>query len=121
MTDFLNPVVREKKRFENLLDDSVAKGLNAGIEVLMNQVWINEFFLAWLAGSKLFQVDHIITALTPPRTYYPPEEAPLLLGPSKGCTEAIKCLEEHLRLLQGNVNREVLEVFEGEVGVRLIG
>jgi len=103
LTDFLNPVVREKKRFENLLDDSVAKGLNAGIEVLMNQV------------------DHIITALTPPRTYYPPEEAPLLLGPSKGCTEAIKCLEEHIRLLQGNVNREVLEVFEGEVGVRLIG
>ncbi|KAH9968027.1 exocyst complex component Sec10-like protein, partial [Russula dissimulans] len=103
VTDFLNPVVREKKRFENLLDDSVAKGLNAGIEVLMNQV------------------DHIITALTPPRTYYPPEEAPLLLGPSKGCTEAIKCLEEHIRLLQGNVNREVLEVFEGEVGMRLIG
>jgi recyclin-1 len=33
-------VVREKKRFENLLDDSVAKGLNAGIEVLMNQVTI---------------------------------------------------------------------------------
>jgi hypothetical protein len=66
-------------------------------------------------------VDHIITALTPPRTYYPPEEAPLLLGPSKGCTEAIKCLEEHIRLLQGNVNREVLEVFEGEVGMRLIG
>ncbi|KAH8987590.1 exocyst complex component Sec10-like protein [Lactarius akahatsu] len=103
LTDFLNPVVREKKRFENLLDDSVAKGLNAGIEVLMSQV------------------DHIITTLTPPRTYYPPEEAPLLLGPSKGCTEAIKCLEEHIRLLQGNVNREVLEVFEGEVGVRLIG
>jgi recyclin-1 len=72
-------------------------------------------------GWRLFQVDHIITALTPPRTYYPPEEAPLLLGPSKGCTEAIKCLEEHIRLLQGNVNREVLEVFEGEVGVRLIG
>ncbi|KAI0267323.1 exocyst complex component Sec10-like protein [Gloeopeniophorella convolvens] len=103
ITDFLNPVVREKKRFENLLDDSVAKGLNAGIEVLMNQV------------------DHIITTLTPPRTYYPPEDAPLLLGPSRGCTEAIRCLEEHIRLLQGNVNREVLEVFEGEVGVRLIG
>jgi recyclin-1 len=120
VTDFLNPVVREKKRFENLLDDSVAKGLNAGIEVLMNQVCIF-MSLAGLAGSRLFQVDHIITALTPPRTYYPPEEAPLLLGPSKGCTEAIKCLEEHIRLLQGNVNREVLEVFEGEVGVRLIG
>ena len=37
-TDFLNTVVREKKRFENALDDSVAAGLNAGTEVLMNQV-----------------------------------------------------------------------------------
>lgn len=37
-TDFLNAVMREKKRFENLLDDSVANGLNAGTEVLMHQV-----------------------------------------------------------------------------------
>ena len=37
-TDFLNVVVREKKRFENTLDESVAAGLNAGTEVLMNQV-----------------------------------------------------------------------------------
>lgn len=37
-TDFLNAVVREKKRFENALDDAVAGGLNAGTEVLMNQV-----------------------------------------------------------------------------------
>lgn len=37
-TDFLNAVVREKKRFEGVLDDAVAAGLNAGIEVLMNQV-----------------------------------------------------------------------------------
>jgi recyclin-1 len=36
----LNGVVREKKRFENALDDSVAAGLNAGTEVLMNQVRI---------------------------------------------------------------------------------
>ncbi|KAA1472355.1 hypothetical protein DENSPDRAFT_778201 [Dentipellis sp. KUC8613] len=103
VSDFLNSVVREKKRFENILDDSVAKGLNAGIEVLMNQV------------------EHIIITLTPPRTYYPPEDAPLELGPTKGCTEAIRCLQEHLQLLKGNVNREVLEVFEGEVGERLIG
>lgn len=31
-------MVREKKRFENALDDSVAGGLNAGTDVLMNQV-----------------------------------------------------------------------------------
>lgn len=37
-TDFLNPVVREKKRFEDILDDSVAAGLNAATDALMNQV-----------------------------------------------------------------------------------
>lgn len=37
-TDFLNAVVREKKRFEDVLDDSVAAGLNAGTDALMNQV-----------------------------------------------------------------------------------
>lgn len=40
-TDFLNAVMREKKRFESVLDDAVAAGLNAGIEVLMNQVSIS--------------------------------------------------------------------------------
>ena len=37
-TDFLNGVVREKKRFEDILDDCVAGGLNAGTDALMNQV-----------------------------------------------------------------------------------
>ncbi|KAF7365418.1 hypothetical protein MVEN_00414500 [Mycena venus] len=91
-TDFLNAVVREKKRFENALDDSVAAGLNAGTEVLMNQ----------------------------PREYYPPEDAELDLGPTKGCTEAIKCLEMHCKLLKGSTSKEVLEVFYQEVGIRLI-
>lgn len=36
--DFLNAVVREKKRFEMALDDAVAQGLNAGVNILMNQV-----------------------------------------------------------------------------------
>ncbi|KAJ7163288.1 exocyst complex component Sec10-domain-containing protein [Mycena filopes] len=101
-TDFLNAVVREKKRFENALDDSVAAGLNAGTQVLMNQV------------------EHIILTLTKPREYYPPEDAPQDLGPTKGCSEAIKCLEMHCKLLKGSTSKEVLEVFYQEVGIRLI-
>lgn len=101
-TDFLNPVVREKKRFENALDDSVAAGLNAGTDVLMNQV------------------EHIILTLTQPREYYPPEDGDLELGPTKACTEAIKCLQMHCKLLKGSTSKEVLEVFYQEVGIRLI-
>ncbi|KAH7929274.1 hypothetical protein BV22DRAFT_1144106 [Leucogyrophana mollusca] len=102
-TDFLNVVVREKKRFENTLDDCVAAGLNAGTQVLMNQV------------------EHIILTLTKPREYYPPSDAPLELGPTHGCTEAIRCLEMHCKLLKGSTSKEVLEVFYTEVGIRLIG
>jgi len=101
-TDFLNAVVREKKRFENTLDDSVASGLNAGTQVLMNQV------------------DHIIQTSTKLRAYYPPEDAPLDLRPTEGCREAIRCLELHCKLLKGSTSREVLEVFYQEVGIRLL-
>ncbi|OCF38059.1 recyclin-1 [Kwoniella heveanensis BCC8398] len=100
-TDFLNAVMREKKRFEAVLDDAVAAGLNAGIEVLMNQV------------------EHIIQVKTGPREYYPIEGTPLELGPTKGCQEAIKCLEMHCNLLRGSTSKEVLEVFYQEVGIRL--
>lgn len=101
-TDFLNVVVREKKRFENTLDECVAAGLNAGTQVLMNQV------------------EHIIITRTKPREYYPPEDAPLELGPTLGCTEAVTCLESHCKLLRGSTSREVLEVFYQEVGIRLL-
>ncbi|KAF8513593.1 exocyst complex component Sec10-like protein [Hysterangium stoloniferum] len=100
-TDFLNGVVREKKRFENALDDAVAAGLNAGTEVLMNQV------------------EHIILTRTAPREYCPQEGTALELGPTKGCQESISCLEMHCRLMRGSTSKDVLEVFYQEVGIRL--
>ncbi|KAG8908302.1 F-box protein: endocytic membrane traffic, recycling ReCYcling 1 [Tulasnella sp. 403] len=100
-TDFLNGVVREKKRFENTLDESVAAGLNTGTDLLMKQV------------------EHIILVRTGPREYYPVEGAPMELKPTKGCTEAIACLEKHCKLLKGSTSKEVLEVFYQEVGIRL--
>ncbi|KAI0759399.1 exocyst complex component Sec10-like protein [Trametes elegans] len=100
--DFLNTVVREKKHFEDVLDDCVAGGLNAATDALMNQV------------------EHIIQKLTKPREYYPPEDSPLELGPTEGCREAIKCLQMHCQLLRGSTSKEVLEVFYQEVGIRLI-
>ncbi|KAL4253675.1 Exocyst complex component Sec10-like protein [Abortiporus biennis] len=101
-TDFLNAVVREKKRFEDTLDDCVAAGLNAGTDVLMNQV------------------EHIIWKLTKPAEYCPPEDSQLELGPTQGCLEAIKCLRMHCQLLKGSTSKEVLEVFYQEIGIRLI-
>lgn len=67
------------------------------------------------------QVEHIIITLTKAREYYPAEDAPLDLGPTQGCVEAIKCLETHCKLLKGSTSKEVLEVFYQEIGLRLIG
>jgi recyclin-1 len=67
------------------------------------------------------QVEHIMLILTKPREYYPPEDAPLDLGPTRGCTESIQCLDMHCKLLKGSTSKEVLEVFYQEVGLRLIG
>jgi recyclin-1 len=67
------------------------------------------------------KVEHIIQTLTKPREYCPPEDAPLELGPTQGCLEAIECLEMHCKLLKGSTSKEVLEVFYQEVGLRLIG
>jgi recyclin-1 len=58
--------------------------------------------------------------LTGPREYYPPEDVPMDLGPTKACTEAISCLEKHCKLLKGSTSKEVLEVFYQEIGIRLI-
>jgi hypothetical protein len=68
-TDFLNAVMREKKRFESVLDDAVAAGLNAGIEVLMNQVscliysLLPELMSRWniLSRSRRVQGNIILT------------------------------------------------------------
>lgn len=119
--DFLNAVVREKKHFEDVLDDSVAAGLNAATDALMNQVGL------YLSAASLLRlmvrrvkVEHIIQIKTKPREYYPPEDSAMDLGPTEGCREAIKCLQMHCQLLKGSTSKEVLEVFYQEVGIRLI-
>jgi len=100
-TDFLNGVVREKKRFENALDECVAAGLNAGTDLLM------------------VQVEHVIQTKTGPREYYPQEGTIIDLKPTVGCRDAIACLETHCSLVRGGTSKEVLEVFHQEIGLRL--
>ena len=100
--DFLNPVVREKKRFEAALDERVASGLNAGVDLLMGQA------------------EHIISSLQDPRDYYPLPGSDMDLGaPTKACAECVRCLRTHCRMLAGSTEKNVLEVFYQEVGLRL--
>ncbi|KAI5480581.1 f-box protein pof6 [Pseudohyphozyma bogoriensis] len=101
--DFLNAVVREKKRFETSLDDAVAQGLNAGVNILMNQV------------------EHVIFTHQGLRDFSPPEGADLDLQPTLACTEAIDVLKTHCAMLKGSTDKQILEVFHSEVGIRLHG
>ncbi|OBZ66423.1 F-box protein pof6 [Grifola frondosa] len=114
-TDFLNTVVREKKRFEDVLDDCVAAGLNAATDALMNRCVRPEQCVVIYCRSFILKVEHIILKLTKPREYYPSEDDALELGPTQGCREAIKCLQMHCQLLKGSTSKEVLEVFYQEV------
>ncbi|PWN50612.1 hypothetical protein IE53DRAFT_343779 [Violaceomyces palustris] len=101
-TDFLNGVVREKKRFETALDEKVAAGLNAGVDLLMNQA------------------EHLVTSHQDARDFYPEPGSDMDLGnPTKACQECISCLSSHCKMLVGSTDKNVLEVFYQEVGMRL--
>ncbi|KAI0665387.1 exocyst complex component Sec10-domain-containing protein [Trametes maxima] len=101
------------------LDDSVVGGLNAATDALMNQVGIHSIPYE-VASDAQAKVEHVIIKLTKPCEYYPPQNSPLELGPTKGCKEAIKCLQMHCQLLKGRTSKEVLQVFYSEVGICLI-
>lgn len=97
----------------------MAAGLNAGTDVLMNQVGGTRKLCSLRSPLTRSKVEHIVITKTQPREYYPAEDQDLDLGITVGCSEAIKCLELHCKLVKGSTSREVLEVFYQEVGIRL--
>ncbi|GAA5820686.1 hypothetical protein JCM3770_001451, partial [Rhodotorula araucariae] len=101
--DFLNVVVREKKRFEASLDDAVAQGLNAAVNILMSQV------------------EHLVTTRQGLRDYTPDEGDDFDLSPTRACADAVAVLRQHCDMLKGSTDKHILEVFNQEVGIRLFG
>lgn len=100
--DFMNPVVREKRRFDVGVDDAVAQGLNAGVNILMSQA------------------EHIIQRQDP-RDFCPDtaQNGEIDLRPTETCRDAIACLSSHCAMLRGIMDKHILEVFYQEVGIRL--
>jgi hypothetical protein len=96
----LGESIQEKKKFENLIDDCVATGLDRSMLTLMNQV---EFLLA---------------AEQSPIDFDPPDDIMADVRPTDACTLAIKCLEKHVAMLQGCAEKHIMSVFLGEVGSR---
>ncbi|EOA80807.1 F-box protein: endocytic membrane traffic [Exserohilum turcicum] len=104
--DFLSLGAKEKKRFEAMLDERVAAGLNKGIDVLMDEV-------EYLCGTT----QH-------PSDFNPPVGANGVVemadvGPSETATKIVEVVSSHTNMLVGSTDKNVLDVFNQEVGVRL--
>ena len=104
--DFLDPAVTAKKKFEQMLDERVAAGLNKGIDVLMDEV---EYVCA-------------TTQLT--SDYNPPPPAkgkPLTfdIGPTNAALQVVDLVSSHTKMLTGSTDKNMLDVFNQEVGLRL--
>ncbi|PTB35478.1 uncharacterized protein TrAFT101_009024 [Trichoderma asperellum] len=118
--DFLDPAGLAKKKFEQMLDESVAAGLNKGIDVLMDEV-------EYLQGT-----------LQQPTDYNPIPRAPtddmnnrqsnratigsmaeLDIGPTPTARRIVDLVRSHTNMLVGTTEKSMLDVFNGEVGQRL--
>jgi recyclin-1 len=98
--DFLSPAVKEKKRFESILDERVAAGLNKGIDVLMDEV-------------------EYICATTQVPTDFNPSTMVVDIGPSDTAKRVIEIVSGHTGMLVGSTEKNMLDVFNQEVGLRL--
>ena len=104
--DFLNPTVKEKKRFEQMLDERVAAGLNKGIEVLMAEV---EFICATTQNVEDFNpgaTGMVINKIVD-------------IAPSNTAIWVVEVVSAHTKMLVGSTDKNMLDVFNQEIGVRL--
>ncbi|XP_014554474.1 hypothetical protein COCVIDRAFT_28515 [Bipolaris victoriae FI3] len=104
--DFLSLAAKEKKRFEAQLDESVAAGLNKGIDVLMDEV-------EYLCGTTQDPTD-----FNPPIGPNGMVEMSDI-GPSQTALKIVEVVSSHTSMLIGSTDKNVLDVFNQEVGVRL--
>ncbi|KAF1996145.1 secretion pathway protein Sls2/Rcy1 [Amniculicola lignicola CBS 123094] len=104
--NFLSPADKEKKRFEQMLDERVAAGLNKGIDVLMDEV-------EYICGTTQHPTDFNPIAA--------PNGMPQVfdIGPSQTATKIVEMVSSHTSMLMGSTDKNVLDVFNQEVGLRL--
>ncbi|KAF2710513.1 secretion pathway protein Sls2/Rcy1 [Pleomassaria siparia CBS 279.74] len=104
--DFVSQALKEKKRFEQMLDERVAAGLNKGIDVLMDEV-------EYLCGTTQPPTDFNPT--TGPNGFVEMSD----IGPSQTALKVIEIVQSHTSMLVGSTDKNVLDVFNQEVGLRL--
>ncbi|KAK4453783.1 F-box protein: endocytic membrane traffic, recycling recycling 1 [Podospora aff. communis PSN243] len=120
--DFLDPAGLAKKKFEQMLDESVAAGLNKGIDVLMDEV-------EYLCATTQLPTDYNPSSTTadtltvekttggPPTPSVPPSNFDI--GPTPTAQRIRDLVASHTSMLVGSTDKSMLDVFNGEVGLRL--
>lgn len=113
--DFLDTNVKEKRKFEAMLDERVAAGLGKGIDALINEVEYicattqqpTDFFpeLANADGSSGTKANMMVMDFSG--------------QPTTTATRVIALVSHHTRMLTGATEKSLLDVFTAEVGLRL--
>jgi recyclin-1 len=114
--DFLNPAVKEKKKFEQMLDERVAAGLNKGIDVLMDEV---EFICATIQLPADFNPQAAKDGSKNSSSLA--SAAAVDIGPSSAAKQVVDVVSGHTAMLVGSTDKNMLDVFTQEVGLRLFG
>lgn len=139
--DFLDQSGLAKKKFEQMLDESVAAGLNKGIDVLMDEV---EYICATTqlptdynpagpepaggggAGSNGLGAPEKRSSVASfasfgsNNTQGPRQSSAVTdLSPTQTARRVVDLVSSHTRMLVGSTEKTMLEVFNGEVGLRL--
>ncbi|KAK2795038.1 hypothetical protein FQN50_009817 [Emmonsiellopsis sp. PD_5] len=104
-SDFLAPAVKEKKKFEQMLDERVAAGLNKGIDVLMEEV---DHILATRQTAADFNSESDISG-----------QSVVDIGPSDAAKAVVQVISSHTQMLVGSTDKSTLDVFNQEIGLRL--
>lgn len=98
--DFVSPSVQAKKKFEKLLDEYVARGLNQGIDVLSDQM--DFLFVTTQLGSDFNPLPNMEPNM----------------GPTECAKGLVELLSVHMKILSGSTEKTVLDVFQQELGMR---
>jgi recyclin-1 len=65
------------------------------------------------------QCEYLLIAAHGLQDYNPPASGVCDVKPTKACMQVVQCLEAHTKLLVGVTEKHTVEVFFGEVGIRL--
>jgi recyclin-1 len=99
--DQLDPAHKEKRKFEAMLDERVASGLGKGIDVLIEEV------------------EYICATTQQPTDFNPPNNVVVEVGPTVTARKVVEVVGGHTSMLVGATEKTLLDVFVGEVGLRL--